>query len=108
MDSSYGRPLTDYQETPNSIVTNQQSPAVMVHPGMFKTQNINLNCTFCHKFMRTNVTKSISLRALLLCLFSFVIFYILFQYCRGKEIWCYNATHTCPYCGQIVGTYDAC
>ena len=67
MDSTYGQPLTDYQETPNSNVINQQSPAVMIHPGMFKTNAIALNCRFCHKQITTNVSKSINSYHCLLC-----------------------------------------
>ena len=108
MDSPYGQPLTDYQETPNSIVINQQSPAVMIHPGMFKTNAIALNCTFCHKPITTNVNKTFNCCACCLCYFTGILWYVCIQACRGKDICCYNATHTCPYCGNVVGTYQAC
>ena len=60
---------------------------------MFKTNSIALNCTFCYKPITTNVSKSINCYSCLLCWFT---------------ICCYNATHTCPYCGNVVGAYQAC
>ena len=109
MDSPYGQPATDYRNAaPNTIVVNQQSPAVMVHPGMFKTTPVALNCTFCHKPITTNVTQTFNCCACLLCWCTGILLYICIQCCRGKDFCCYDASHTCPYCGNVVGTYTAC
>ena len=86
MDSPYGQPATDYRNAaPNTIVVNQQTPAVMVHPGMFKTTPVALNCTFCHKPITTNVTQTFNCCACLLCWCTGVICYVCIQCCRGKD-----------------------
>ena len=108
METPYGQPANDSREANNSIVINQQSPALLLHPGMFKTTSVALNCTFCHKPITTSVTKNINLCACLLCWFTALIFYVIIQSCRNKDICCYDATHICPYCGNVVGTYTAC
>ena len=109
MDSPYGQPATQpLQPAPNTIVVNQQGPATMVHPDMFKTTPVALNCTFCHKPITTNVSKTFNCCACCLCYFTGIIWYVCIQACRGKDICCYDASHTCPYCGNVVGTYTAC
>ena len=109
MDSAYGQPATEpLQSAPNTIVVNQQGPATMVHPDMFKTTPVALNCTFCHKPITTNVNKTFNCCACCLCYFTGILLYVCIQCCRGKDICCYDASHTCPYCGNVVGTYTAC
>ena len=49
MESPYGEPATDSPEAKNSIIINQKSPGLLLHPGMFKATSDVLNCTFCHK-----------------------------------------------------------
>ncbi len=93
---------------PNTIVINQQSPNQMMNPNMFKTNPIAMNCGFCNKTITTTVVKKCNCCACCLCWFTGVCFYLCVQACRGKDLCCYDATHTCPNCGNVVGTYIAC
>ena len=60
MESPYGEPATDSPEAKNSIIINQKSPGLLLHPGMFKATSVVLNCTFCHKPITTSVTENIN------------------------------------------------
>ena len=109
MDSGYAQPATDpLQGAPNTIVVNQQGPMTVVHPDMFKTTPVTLNCQYCHKPISTTVVQKFNCCACLLCWCTGLLCYICIQCCRGKDFCCYDATHTCPQCGQVVGTYHAC
>lgn len=71
-----------------------------------KLDPVFMNCTFCHKPISTTVTQSFDCCAFSLCCLSLCIPYIIVQSCRGKDFMPYKGTHTCPYCGNVVGTYD--
>ena len=115
---SYGQPVTSadqmgpqnqaYGQPGQPIVINQQSPVMMANPLMFKTTPIALTCIFCNKPCTTVVQKKCNVCACLLCWCTGLIFYVCVQCCRQKDICCCDATHTCPNCGQVVGTYTAC
>ena len=107
----YGQPVANAVPQggmPNTIVVNQQVPAVMINPNMFKTTPIAITCTFCNKPITTTVTQKFNCCACCLCWFTGLIWYVCIQLCRGKDICCYDASHTCPYCGNVGGTYTAC
>jgi hypothetical protein len=107
----YGQPIANAVPStgmPNAIVINQQSRGAMVNPNVFKTSPISITCTFCSKPITTTVKEECNCLAFCLCCFTGVIFYLIIQACRDKDLCFDNATHTCPYCGNVVGTYNAC
>ena len=110
MNPGYGRPAL----FPNQgagvppIIVNQQAPVAVVNPNMFKTTPVALTCPFCHKTMTTNVKQSCNCCSILLCWVTCLAFYVIVQCCRGKDLCCCDATHTCPHCGNVVGTYTSC
>lgn len=72
----------------------------------FELDPVSTTCIFCKRPISTTVTQSFDCCAFSWCCFSLVIPYIIVQNCRGKEFLPYKATHTCPYCGNVVGTYE--
>ena len=97
-----------YGQPGQPIVINQQSPVTMANPLMFKTTPIALTCIFCNKPCTTVVQKKCNVCACLLCWCTGLLCYVCVQCCRQKDICFCDATHTCPNCGQVVGTYTAC
>ena len=97
-----------YGQPGQPIVINQQSPVMMANPLMFKTTPVALTCIFCNKPCTTVVQKKCNVCACLLCWCTGLLCYVCVQCCRQKDICCCDATHTCPNCGQVVGTYTAC
>ena len=107
----YGQPVASAVPSggmPNTIIINQQNPNTMMNPMMFKTNPIAINCGFCNKTITTTVIKKCNCCACCLCWFTGVCIYLCVQACRNKDLCCYDATHTCPNCGNVVGTYIAC
>ena len=107
----YGQPVTSAGQMGQPglpIIINQQSPVAMANPLMFKTTPIALTCIFCNKPCTTVVQKKCNVCACLLCWCTGLLCYVCVQCCRQKDICCCDATHTCPNCGQVVGTYTAC
>ena len=94
------------------IVNNQQVPVVVVgtalNPDMFKSSPIALQCPFCQNTVTTNVATSCNCCACCLCCWTGFIIYACIQCCRNKDICCRDAVHTCPRCGNTLGTYTAC
>ena len=112
----YGKPIANAVPAnavpstgmPNTIVINQQPQFMMVNPHMFKSVAIAMTCQFCGKNINTSVNQECNCLACCLCFFTGIIWYLIIQSCRDKDLCFYNATHTCPYCGKIVGKYNAC
>ena len=109
MNPPYGQPaLVPPQGPPVVVIQNQEQPVAVINPNMFKTTPIALTCMFCKKPVTTNVRRTCNVCACLLCYFTGLVFYVCVQCCRGKDICCYDAEHTCPQCGNVVGTYNSC
>ena len=111
MPNQYGQPATAPPGSvpmPNAIVINQQSPAVMINPEVFKLNPVTINCPSCGKTITTVVTQNFSCLACLLCCCTSLICYLIIQTCRGKDLCCQDADHTCPYCGRLIASYKAC
>ena len=108
----YGQPVANavpLNGTPYTIVVNQQPQGALVNPNVFKTTPLSLKCTFCNKPITTTVRQDCNCCACCLCCVTGIIIYIIVQACRDKDICCcYYATHSCPYFGNVVGTYNAC
>ena len=94
----------------NSIpVINQvQPPVVNVVNTQFGTKPVSITCQFCKAPITSVVNKSCNFCNFLLCCCTTLICWICIQACRGKELNCCDAQHTCPNCGKILGNYTAC
>lgn len=115
----YGQPA-NYQQPPNmhpsmpaspqAVVVNQAQPQVVnvVSGQTFGTQPVSITCQFCKNPVTTQVQKKCNCCSCCLCCMTGLIFWICIQCCRNKEINCWDATHTCPSCGQILGNYTSC
>ena len=111
LQPGYGQPAAlfpNQQGGKRTIIINQQQPVTIANPNMFKTTPVATTCPFCRKTMTTNVSTSCNCCSVLLCWFTCLAFYVCVQCCRGKDICCYDAKHTCPHCGGLVGTYTSC
>ena len=111
MDNQYGQPIVQGQQEPgmpNNVVVNQQNPAMNLPPNLFKVNPVALNCPFCKKVITTTVTQSFNCLACVVCWCTGCLCYMCIQMCRGKDICCYDAKHTCPYCQAVVGNYTPC
>ena len=92
------------------VVTNQmQAQIVNIVPSVtFGTKPISITCQFCKNLITTQVEKSCNCCSCLLCCWTGFIFWVCIQACRNKEINCCDATHRCPSCGQLLGSYTSC
>jgi len=94
-----------------SITRNQQT----VHPQdiqnlqiALKTVSNFVTCPYCKNQAITNINKSCSVSNSLCCIFSAVLPWVVFQACRGKDLNCYNAKHTCTRYNNTLANYNAC
>ena len=97
-----------FNQTP--VVVNQAQPqqVINVMNTQFGTQPVSITCQFCKTPVTTNVQKTCSCCACCLCCWTGLFIWICIQCCRKKEINCWDAQHTCPNCGQILGNYKSC
>ena len=102
-------PYPNINQPPAEIVNNQIQPQVInVVATQFGTKPISITCQFCKIPITTNVARSFNFCSCLLWFYTSLLFWICFQACRGKEMNCLNAKHTCPNCGQVLGYYSSC
>ena len=111
VDNKYGQPIVQGQQRfgmPNNVVVNQQYPEMNLPKNLFKVNPVALNCPFCKKVITTSVTQNCNCLACLICWFTGCLCYMCIQMCRGKDVCCYNAKHTCPYCQNVIANYTPC
>ena len=68
----------------------------------------NTYCYSCKKNVETETEYCCSLLWLLFMLYMLLCFLYMFSNIRGKNLCPCNVTHKCPYCGTVLGNYDAC
>ena len=110
MGNQYGKPVVTsppIMTTPTLVIVNQDSTNIL-HPSQYKTVPVCCQCPNCNKMMTTFVVKKVNCCALCLCLVTGVLWYVLIQCFRGKDLCCYDASHTCPNCNALVGSYTSC
>ena len=108
MGNQYGQPVVSAQPmAPTTVVINQQGPGVP-QPDLFKSTPVSITCPSCQKTITTTVTQQWNWLTCCLCWWTGLLLYLCIQFCRGKDFGCYDATHTCPYCQAVVGTYNSC
>ena len=109
--NKYGTAVVQTTSSTGAVVVNQQSPVAVVSvldPRLFKSSSIVIQCPFCQNVISTEVQTSCSCCACCLCCWTGFIIYAIIQCCRGKDICCRDAVHTCPTCKKVVGNYVAC
>ena len=109
----YGQPVGGFPPhglPPQGAIVNQAKPQVInvVNGQTFGTTPVSITCQFCKNPVTTVVQKKCNCCTFCLCWATGLCIFICIQCCRKKEIGCNDATHTCPSCGQILGTYNSC
>ena len=84
------------------IIVNQGQPFFPIQP--INVNPVPMTCPFCKNQMTTVVEKKFSCAACCICVLIGVCYFIM-QAVRGKDLFCDDATHRCPHCNNVVGTY---
>lgn len=64
-------------------------------------------CPYCKKNIVTNTKKSTNMKALLIAIGTCYCGFAVMQACNNKSININDCEHSCPKCGNIIGTYYA-
>ena len=75
--------------------------------GDFTQEPKPMPCPYCKKNIVTNTKKSTNMKALLIAIGTCYCGFALMQVCNGKAININDCEHSCPKCGNIIGTYYA-
>lgn len=96
------RPFLTYnQEAPNDLHINNLKTAL-------KSDTQLVACPYCRYQDFTNIEVDCSTINVFFCLVTLGIVWCPYQYCRNKDFNCYNTTHWCKRCGQVLSDYKAC
>ena len=96
----YGQPPVQNQP----IVVNQYVPYA---PVKFKTSPVSMVCPFCKNNITTLVDTQFNCCNCCFCCF-FCILWLIVMLVSEKDLNCSDATHKCPSCGKLVGSYQSC
>ena len=66
-----------------------------------------MECPFCQEKIETQTKRSTNIKALLTAIGTLYIGFYLIQTCKGKPVSFDDCEHSCPKCGNIIGTYYA-
>ena len=86
------------------IVVNQYVPYI-AHK--FKSSSLQMVCPFCHNNINTIVDVQFNCVNCCFCCCFFVLWLIV-MLAQEKDLNCSNATHKCPSCGKVLGSYQSC
>ena len=87
------------------VVVNQVVPvSVMAHT----SSSYVTICPTCKNMVSTTAIKQFNCCTCLLCYCTGIFWFLCIQMCRGKDFCCYDATHNCPVCGNLISTYESC
>ena len=109
---NYGSPIqAGANDQTQVIINNQDKPVIFIQPILptkLGTSPVYMNCPNCKVPVITNVEKKWSWCSCCLCYWTGLLIWFLIQLCRDKQITCYDARHTCPKCGRILGEFESC
>ena len=111
--SSTQNPMTTNKENEvqGVLVYQQQPPATNnqnANQTIFKSTPVSVICPNCGYNGLTRTVTTYSISNCLCCFFTDPICWCCFQLCRGKDLNCKDAVHTCARCNAVVGSYSAC
>ena len=75
--------------------------------GNFTQEPKNMNCPHCQKNIITKKKKKTTMKALLIAIGTCYCGFACMQACNDKAIDIHDCEHSCPKCGNIIGTYYA-
>ena len=98
------------QPQPQQIIANQPlNPQVIyIDSSKFNNSPCSMVCPFCRNQIATEVKKRWNWFNCIFCLWAGAFCYIAMQFCRNKEINCYDSEHFCPVCKNKIGDYSSC
>ena len=89
-------------------VVNQQQPVVVYQqPLILKTSPASIVCPHCNNQITTVVETNCNCLNCCFCWF-FCCIWLIVELVNGKDLNCQDATHKCPSCGCVIGSYSAC
>ena len=98
------------QQQPQPVVVNQPilPQVIYIDSSKFNNSPCSMVCPFCKSQMSTEVKKSWNWYNCFFCLWAGIVCWAGMQYCRNKEINCYDSEHFCPVCRNKIGEYSSC
>jgi hypothetical protein len=103
-------PPEPYQQPPKEVHIQYQTVEITTNQvnEFTRSSPVPITCPYCqkHTFTRTHAFCNI-LNCLCFCCTG-IIPWVIFQCCRGKELFCCDAKHYCNLCNKQVGFYNAC
>ena len=90
------------------IVNNQVTPYVRTNFEVSKSSSFYTTCQFCKKKIYTKTNQHFNSCTCFFCCCTGCLIYVIVQLIRGKDLCCYDATHKCPECKQIIAEYNSC
>ena len=97
-------------QSPQQLIVNQQiNPQIIyIDSSNLKTSPCSMACPFCKSQISTQVKKSFNWFNCIFCLWAGICCWAGLQYCKNKEINCYDSEHFCPVCHSKIGDYSSC
>jgi hypothetical protein len=89
----------------NQVLPNQP---IFRNPFEFKTLPVLCTCPNCKNNVTTIVQTNFNWPNCCCCFWTGLIWWIIFQLIRNKELNCDDAVHICPVCNFQIGNYTAC
>ncbi len=103
--TSIGQPITPLAQAP---IQNQPIVVNQVALPQLKTSPVTVCCPYCKQTVTTIVETQFNCAICCLCLMTGLFVWMCFQCCRDKDLSCNDATHRCPSCQAMIGSYSAC
>ncbi len=101
---------TQQSQQPQPIIVNQPivPQVIYVDTSKLTTSPCSMICPFCKSQINTEVKKNWNVLSCVLCLWAGLCCWAGLQFCRNKQLNCFDAEHFCPVCRGKIGDYSSC
>ena len=97
------------QQAPQIIVNQPINPQVIyIDTSKLRNSPFSMTCPYCKGQISTEVKKSWNWFNCVFCLWAGFCCWAGMQFCRNKELNCYDSEHFCPTCHNKIGDYSSC
>ncbi len=101
----YQFPQQQQQIIANQLVLPQ---VIYIDSSKFNNSPCSMACPFCKNQISTEVKKRWNFFNCFFCLWAGICCWAGMQFCRNKELNCYDSEHFCPVCKNKIGDYSSC
>ena len=100
--------ISTISKTKNNINSIANSNLIENLSRALRSNSSYVYCPFCSHQGLTKTSKNLNILNLLFFIFTVTLGWLIWKFCRAKDLNCYNVKHNCFKCDTKLASYNAC